>query len=48
MYRTANINMIDSIQENGEREEQDYSIVIYIVKMETHYGILLKNLEAYS
>ena len=32
MYRTANINMIDSIQENGEREEQDYSIVIYIVK----------------
>lgn len=32
MYRTANINMIDSIAENGEREEQDYSIVIYIVK----------------
>ncbi len=32
MYRTANINMIDQIQENGEREEQDYSIVIYIVK----------------
>lgn len=32
MYRTANINVIDSIEENGEREEQDYSIVIYIVK----------------
>ena len=32
MYRTANINMIDKIQENGDREEQDYSIVIYIVK----------------
>lgn len=32
MYRTANINMIDSIEENGDREEQDYSIVVYIVK----------------
>ena len=32
MYRTANINMIDSIQENENSEEQDYSIVIYIVK----------------
>lgn len=32
MYRTANINMIDSIQEDGEREEQDYSIIMYIVK----------------
>ena len=32
MYRTANINMIDSIEESEEREEQDYSIVIYIVK----------------
>ena len=32
MYRTANLNMIDSIQEEGEREEQDYSLVIYIVK----------------
>ncbi len=45
MYRTANINMIDSNSKNGEREEQDYSILIYIVKMEIHYGILLKNLE---
>lgn len=32
MYRTANLNMIDNIEEDGEREEQDYSIVIYIVK----------------
>lgn len=32
MYRTANINMIDSIEDEGERQEQDYSIVIYIVK----------------
>lgn len=32
LYRTANINMINSIEESGEREEQDYSIVIYIVK----------------
>lgn len=32
MYRTANINMIDSIEENEEREEQDYSLVIYVVK----------------
>ncbi len=32
MYRTANLNMIDSIEENDEREEQDYSIAIYIVK----------------
>lgn len=32
LYRSASINAIDSIQENGEREEQDYSIVIYIVK----------------
>lgn len=32
MYRTANINMIDDIEEGGDREEQDYSVVIYIVK----------------
>lgn len=32
MFRTANISMIHSIEERGEREEQDYSIVIYIVK----------------
>ena len=28
----VNLNMLDSIEEDGEREEQDYSIVIYIVK----------------
>ncbi len=32
MYRNANINIIDSIEENSEREEQDYSIILYIVK----------------
>ena len=32
MYRNANINIIDSIEENNEREEQDYSIILYIVK----------------
>ena len=32
MYRTANLNMIDSIVEDGEREEQDYSLIIYVVK----------------
>lgn len=32
MYRTANINMIDSIDDSSEREEQDYSIMIYVVK----------------
>ena len=32
MYRITNLNMIDNIEEDGEREEQDYSLVIYIVK----------------
>lgn len=32
LYRMVNLNMLDSIEEDGEREEQDYSIVIYIVK----------------
>ena len=32
MYRSANMNLIDSIEETGEREEQDYSFIIYIVK----------------
>ena len=45
MYRTANINMIDSIQEDGEREEQDYSIMMYIVKKVILYGKSQKNLE---
>ncbi len=31
-YRSTNMNIIDEIQTNGEREEQDYSILMYIVK----------------
>lgn len=30
--KNVNINTIDEIQANGEREEQDYSIIMYIVK----------------
>ena len=30
--RNVNINTINEIQANGEREEQDYSIIMYIVK----------------
>lgn len=30
--KNININTIDEIKTNGEREEQDYSIVMYIVK----------------
>ena len=32
MYRNTSINVMDEIQTNGEREEQDYSIILYIVK----------------
>ena len=32
MYRNNNTNLISCVEEDGEREEQDYSIVIYIVK----------------
>lgn len=31
-YRNANLNIMDEIQTNGEREEQDYSILMYVVK----------------
>ena len=31
-YRTSNLNVIDEIATNGEREEEDYSIIMYIVK----------------
>ena len=31
-YRTSNLNVIDEIEANGEREEEDYSIIMYIVK----------------
>ena len=32
MNRNIHINTIDEVQTNGEREEQDYSIIMYIVK----------------
>ena len=32
MYRNANMNLLSEISEDGEREEQDYSLIIYIVK----------------
>ena len=32
IYKVANMNLIDTIEENGERKEQDYSLIIYIVK----------------
>ena len=31
-YKNTNLNVMDEIQTNGEREEQDYSLIIYIVK----------------
>ena len=31
-YRSSNLNVIDEIQTNGEIEEEDYSIIMYIVK----------------
>ena len=31
-YENANLNVIDELQSSGEREEQDYNIVMYIVK----------------
>ncbi len=30
--KSININTIDEVQTNGEREEQDYSIIMYIIK----------------
>ena len=32
MYRNVNANLINTVEEDQERQEQDYSIVIYIVK----------------
>ena len=32
LYQTANLNLIDEIEEVGARDEQDYSLIIYIVK----------------
>lgn len=31
-YKTSKLNVIDEIQTNGEREKEDYSIMMYIVK----------------
>ena len=31
-HQNTNLNIMDEIQTNGEREEQDYNIVMYIVK----------------
>ena len=31
-YRDTNINVMDEIQTNGEREMEDYSVIMYIVK----------------
>ena len=30
--KTANLKLIDEIETNGEREEEDYSIIMYVVK----------------
>lgn len=32
MYRNTNMNIMDEIQTNGEREAEDYSLILYIVK----------------
>lgn len=32
MYRSTNMNIMNEIQTNGEREEEDYSLILYIVK----------------
>ena len=32
MYRSSNVNLINQVEEEKEREEQDYSIMLYIVK----------------
>lgn len=32
MYRNANINIIDSIEDEGQRQDDDYSIIIYVVR----------------
>lgn len=31
-YKNTRLNIIDAIEDSGEREEQDYNIVMYIVK----------------
>ena len=34
MYKVANLNMMDEIKINGERDIEDYNVIIYIVKKE--------------
>ena len=43
MYRSTNINIMDEIQTNGERAEQDYNLVIYIVKKDDTLWKIAKN-----
>lgn len=43
IYRIINLNMINSVQENDEREEQDYSLIIYTVSRgDSLWGIAKK------
>lgn len=32
MYRSTNMNIMNEIQTNGEREAEDYSLILYVVK----------------
>ena len=32
MYRNTNMNIMNEIQTNGEREAEDYSLILYLVK----------------
>lgn len=50
-YQNTNINIIDEIQTNGEREAEDYSILMYIVKKDDtlwkiakHYGSTVEDI----
>lgn len=41
--KNVNLNVIDEIQSNGEREEEDYSILMYIVKKDDTLWKIAKN-----
>ena len=43
-YRDTNLNIMDEIQTNGEREEEDYSIIMYIVKKDDTLWKIAKEL----
>lgn len=43
-YRDTNLNIMDEIQTNGEREEEDYSIIMYIVKKDDTLWKIAKQL----